>query len=186
MLTAPWYYILRRPMDLSIHPLQSSHNTASSPLSSPSSSSLLSTSAQKNHIDFWGPCAIVSGYGAILWIGNVRDVPWIYIIWLVASIFNHFVCRVWFTHPKLLLHSALLGYSVTPILPLAGIHLLFRPPFIISAMIILFALIWSSFSAVMAYSVICSNASSEERQRLLLLIPSIILMEAYLMSLLPM
>ena len=132
-----------------------------------------------------GPCTIVSLYGAILWIGNVRDVPWIYIIWLVASIFNHFICRVWFTHPKLLLHSALLGYSVTPILPLTIIHVLFHPPFVISVMIILCSLAWSSFAAIMAYSVICSNASQEERQRLLLLVPSIVLMEAYLLSLLP-
>ena len=132
-----------------------------------------------------GPCTIVSLYGAILWIGNVRDVPWIYIIWLVASIFNHFICRVWFTHPKLLLHSALLGYSITPILPLTSIHVIFHPPFFISVMIILCSLAWSSFSAIMAYSVICSNASQEERQRLLLLVPSIVLMEAYLLSLLP-
>lgn len=51
----------------------------------------------------------MSVYGALLWLDRVRDVPWLYVIWTAASLFNHFVCRVFYKPSKLLAHYSLLG-----------------------------------------------------------------------------
>ena len=85
--------------------------------SMPSSSSVTST----HSIDFWGPCFIISLYGAILWFAKVNNVPWLYIIWTISASFHHLVCRIWYDKSSLLLHLSLLGYSITPVIPIAGI-----------------------------------------------------------------
>ena len=36
----------------------------------------------------------------------------------LASLFNHFICRVFFKPSKLLAHYTILGYSVTPVWPM--------------------------------------------------------------------
>lgn len=141
--------------------------------------------SQQRNIDFWGPCSIVSLYGALLWLCRVKQVPWIYVIWAGAAVFNHLVCRVWLTHPKLMLHLAVLGYSVTPIIPIATLISLLATPVWLAALLEILAVSWSSFAAILAYRMIASNVPQEERKRFTLLVPTVVLMELYLISLFP-
>lgn len=163
MVLGPIIYLCGRPADR--HPLL--------------------TTSNQTHIDFWGPCMVVSLYGAILWMARVPDVPWIYVIWSLGATFNHFVCRVWFNPSKLMIHSALLGYSITPIIPLAGLIIILRPQIWLVYLFECIAIFWSTLAAILSYVIIC-NAPSDKKHRLKMLIPSIILMEMYLISLLPM
>jgi hypothetical protein len=94
----------------------SSSASVTNPPSSAAAALLLTTQrgTQTTHIDFWGPCLVVSVYGALLWLDRVRDVPWLYVIWSTASLFNHFVCRVFYKPSKLLAHYSLLGNAPLP------------------------------------------------------------------------
>jgi hypothetical protein len=142
------------------------------------------SSIERGHsIDFWGPCAIVSVYCMILWLGRVRDVSWIFIIWSVAGIMNHFISRV-FYHSSFMIHIALLGYSLTPVIPFAAILLLTHPPSWLATALTGIAILWASTSAVLSYSTIVP-VSIENKPKLKLLFPIVILMELYFTSLLP-
>ena len=135
-----------------------------------------------NHI-ILGPCTVVSLYCLILWLGRVKDVAWIFVIWSVAAVMNHLVSRV-FYHSSLMIHIALLGYSMTPIIPFAAIILFLRPPLWLATILELFSIVWASTSAILSYSTIVS-ISVENKPKLNLLFPIVILMELYITSLLP-
>ena len=162
MVLGPGIYLCGRPTDR--HPLIAS--------------------TTQSHIDFWGPCLVVSLYGAILWLARVPDVPWLYVIWSAGAAFNHLVCRAWFNPSKLMVHSALLGYSVTPLIPLAGLRLVLRPAVWLIYLIEIIAVFWATLAAILSYVIIC-NAPSDKKHRLTLLVPSVLLMEMYIISLLP-
>jgi hypothetical protein len=136
-----------------------------------------------NNIDFWGPCSVISLYGLILWLGRVKDVPWIYVIWSLAAVFNHLVNRVWF-NSTLMIHFSLLGYSVAPLIPFAAIILLICPPIWFSTILEIVSIIWSSSSAILSYFTII-NLTEENKSKLKLLFPIVVLMEMYLISLIP-
>lgn len=135
-------------------------------------------------IDFWGPCSIVSLFGALLWLDKVRNVGWLYVIWSLASLFNHFICRVFFKPSRLMIHCALLGYSVTPLIPIGGIIMLFHPPIWLCTVLEIIAVIWASLAAFLSYLTIF-NTTPEVKKRLSLILPSVVLMELYLISLIP-
>lgn len=137
----------------------------------------------KHSIDYWGPCTIVILYCLILWLGRVRDVGWIFVIWTVAAIMNHFVSRV-FYHSSLMIHIALLGYSLTPILPFAAVILFVNPPVWVSSLLELTSVVWASTSAILSYATIVT-ISTENKPKLKLLYPTVILMELYITSLPP-
>ena len=65
--------------------------------------------------DFWGPCLVMSVYGAILWFSKVNHVALLYLIWLIAAVGSHLICRVWCQFSTISMHLSLLGYSVTPV-----------------------------------------------------------------------
>ena len=65
--------------------------------------------------DFWGPCLVMSVYGAILWFSKVNHVALLYLIWLIAAVGSHLICRVWCQYSSISMHLSLLGYSVTPV-----------------------------------------------------------------------
>ena len=67
-------------------------------------------------VDFWGPSAVVSLYCGILWTWNVKNVPWILVIWAFSAFFSHLVARV--SHKSTyILHATILGYSIVPLIP---------------------------------------------------------------------
>lgn len=144
----------------------------------------VANSRSESTIDFWGPCSVFSLYGAILWTARVKEVPWLYVMWSGGAVFNHLVCRVWLPSSKLLVHMALLGYSATPLIPLAIIIAIWRPPVWIAYLLETLAIIWAAAAAVLSYNIVFSGPS-EKKSRLLLLLPSVVLLELYLMSLLP-
>ena len=127
---------------------------------------------------------LFSLYSALLWLDRVRDVGWLFMIWSMASLFNHFVCRVFFKQSRLMIHYSLLGYSVTPLIPFAALIIIFHPPVWMCTIFEIIAVIWSSLAAFFSYLIVF-NDTAEVRKRLILLLPSVLLMEIYLISLLP-
>lgn len=142
-----------------------------------------SSNASRQSIDFWGPCSMMILYALILWLGRVKDVAWIFVIWTVAAVVNHLISRV-FYHSKLLIHVALLGYCIAPMIPIAIIMLVFGPPPWLAGILQLVAVSWASTSAILSYSTIISLAS-ELKPRLRLLFPTVILMTLYISCLIP-
>lgn len=143
-----------------------------------------SSSANNRHsIDFWGPCAIVSLYSLILWLGRVREVPWIYIIWSIAATVNHLVSRVWY-HSSLMIHIALLGYSTAPLIPFAALILLINPPMWLAVSLEVMSVVWATLSAITSYATIIA-VPAEQKPRLRLLYPTVVLMALYVTSLMP-
>jgi hypothetical protein len=156
----------------------------------------------KHSIDFWGklvfepfrfqiliywfllgPCAVVSFYCLILWLGRVKEVAWIFVIWSIAAILNHFASRV-FYRSSLMIHIALLGYSITPVIPFAAIILFLNPPLWLATLLEFISISWAATSAILSYSTIVS-ISVENKPKLYLLFPTVILMELYITSLIP-
>lgn len=164
MYLGPCYRLLGRPYKR--HPLHAS-----------------SAVNYRHTIDFWGPCAAVSVFSMILWLGRVREVPWIYLIWAIAAIANHLISRVWY-HSTLMIHVALLGYATVPLIPFAAVILIVNPPLWIGTTLEIISIIWSSLSAITSYATIIS-VPAEQRPRLRLLYPTAILMSLYLTSLMP-
>lgn len=134
-------------------------------------------------IDFFGPCSMVSLYALVLWLGRVRDVPWVYVIWSVAAIVNHFISRVW-CKSSLMIHIALLGYSFSPLIPFAAIIVFINMPIWLATTLEIISIMWASIAAILSYSMILSIAP-QNTPRLKLLFPVVILMEIYLISLIP-
>ena len=163
MFTAPWRQLFSRP-SVGAHPIHRATN-----------------------VDFWGPCFCVTTYGTVLWFCNVRDVPWIYIIWTLGGIFNHLTARVWFNTSTLLLHLAILGYSISPLIPMALLIALARPPLWVASCIEFVALLWAAFAAHLSYRLVCrpTGSSTQPKPRVPLLTPPIVLMQMYFISVLP-
>lgn len=145
---------------------------------------LYTSASNKQAIDFWGPYGTVSLLILILWIGHVRDVPWIYVIWSAAAVFNHFVTRPWYPS-SFLTHVALLGYSIAPLIPFATVILIAKPPVVIKTILEIVAIAWGSTAAILSYLTVIVTTSLEAKSKMTLLYPMVILMQLYLMSLLP-
>lgn len=139
--------------------------------------------SNRQRIDFWGPCSVVILYSLLVWCGRSKDVVWIFAIWAIASLFSHLISRAFF-HSTWLLHVALLGYCVTPMIPFAALLLLFTPPLWLSWLLQMVAVGWSTWSAILSYSTVII-LPSEHKKRLRLLFPVILLMTLYLTSFLP-
>lgn len=159
MVSVPFLKMIRRPYKR--HPLQISSN-----------------------IGFWGPCSIILFYSIMLWLSRIRDAPWTFVIWSVAATVNHLVSRVWY-RSTLMFHVALLGYAITPILPFAAIILFFRPPIWLGTILEGIAILWATMSAIFSYTAIMT-VTVEQKTKMRLLYPMVILMQMYLLSLMPM
>lgn len=111
--------------------------------------------SSKSIVDFWGPCLVVSSYAALLWLAHVNNVPWLYLVWCLAACFCHLVCRPWSQQSSLLLHLAVLGYSVTPLLPVTCLLIIThgRYPWL-STLVQPIALIFCTSSALLSYRVL--------------------------------
>lgn len=165
--------------------------------------------------DFWGPCSVVWGYGTILWFGSGKDVSWVLVVWSFASIFMHLICRVWHAESSFSLHFAIMGYSVVSLIPICLFILLVRPARWLAILIELMGVCWASTSAILTYLVLLevdqtkpssllsssslnsfsattlpsslgNNAANVNiGTRIQLLFIPVVLMELYLISLLP-
>lgn len=158
MLVAPWRQLFSWAQTAGAHPIHRATN-----------------------IDFWGPATCVTIYGALLWLCNVRDVPWIYVIWTAGAVFNHLTSRAWSNASSLLLHLAIMGYSLCPLIPIATLIVLSRPPLWLANALEAVALLWAAAAAYLSYCMVWRTASA----RVSLLAPPIVLMQMYMVSLLP-
>lgn len=140
----------------------------------------------KLHHDFWGPCLVVTVYGVLLSIGRVYSVSWVYVVWLLASMAHHLVSRTWSPASTFALHCAVSGYSVLPFIPVSLVIYLLRPAIVVSSTLTYLAILWSSLAALKVYWQMNASASAEDRRKLVFLVPSVVLMELYFSSLLPM
>jgi len=135
--------------------------------------------------DFWGPFAIVTLYGLVLWLSSDRDVSWVYVVWCVGSIFSHLVARVWTTTSTFSLHCSIIGYSITPMLfPISIFILCIRPVRWVVFLLEAIAVCYASTAAIISYNHICNFNPIEQTRVNLLYIP-VILIELYFMALLP-
>ena len=140
----------------------------------------------KLHHDFWGPCLVVTAFGVLLSIGRVYSVSWVYVVWLLASMAHHLISRTWSPTSTFALHCAVSGYSVLPFIPVSMVVYLLRPAIVVSLALTYLAVLWSSLAALKVYWQMNATASPEDRRKLVFLVPSVVLMELYFSSLLPM
>ena len=108
--------------------------------------------------EFWGPFAVVSLFTFLLWVGKVRNVPWIFVIWILFSLFAHFVARVNF-NSTLALHISILGYSVLPIIPLSIVIIIFRPAVWLASAMQVFSVAYASVTAYISYIALLNTKS---------------------------
>ena len=95
--------------------------------------------------DFWGPFAVVSVYCGILWVGNVKNIPWIIAIWASFAFLSHLVARV--SHQSTyILHATILGYSFAPLIPFCLLLMFFhRGEFyllIVQVLVLSWSMLW--------------------------------------------
>lgn len=135
--------------------------------------------SEKSH-EFWGPCLVVLMYGLVLLWGHFQDIPWVVMIWFVASLFLHLVVRLRRPRVKLALSLAVIGYSVLPLIVVAIVVLAHGSRGLLLSAIQAVGVFWSSRSAYLSY---CRSLNlTWENKPLMLLLP-IVLAEVYFTSL---
>lgn len=101
-------------------------------------------------IDFWGPSFVVSLYCGILWTWNVKNVPWILVIWTSSAFFTHLVARV--SHKSTyMLHATILGYSMVPLIPFSFLSVILHSQERYLLVIQVLVLLWSILSVYVSF-----------------------------------
>jgi len=141
-----------------------------------------------NSVDFWGPMTIVTLFAGLLWLGNQKNVPYVYVVWVLGALLLHLTVRPFLDGSSMSFHMAMLGYSLCPQLPLCFIVLAFRPSVFVCTVLQMLGVVWSATAALMGYQMIIRPliASTEERSKLLLLLPMVFLFQIYMITLVPM
>ena len=152
------------------------------------SEELATLDKHSSNVNFWGPMFIVTLFAALLWLGNQKNVPYIYVVWILGSLFAHLTVLPFLDGSTLSFHLAILGYSLCPQLPFCFIVLAFRPSVLVCSILQIIGVMWSSTAALMGYQVIVRPliAKDEDRSKLLLLLPVVLLFELYMITLVPM
>lgn len=140
-----------------------------------------------HHIDFWGPWLICTGFAALLWLGDQKNVPYVYVIWFLGALVTHLTVRPFLEGSSLLFHLAILGYSLCPQIPLCLAILVFNPSITVSTVLQFFSVAWSCLAALMSYSMILRPliAKPDDRIKLMLLYPIVTLFQIYMVTLVP-
>jgi len=165
--------------------------STSSTASSASSTTTTTIDIYENHnssIDFWGPALTVTMYASLLWLGSQKNVPHVYVIWCIGAFMSHLTTRPFLEGSSLSFHLSILGYSLVPQIPLCLVILLFQPSLTICTLLQIICVAYSGVAAVMSYNMIIKPliVRSEDRNKLLLLLPIVFLFEAYIIALMPM
>lgn len=137
-----------------------------------------------SYSSYWGPSGVMALYATILWLAKLPNATWVFGIVLVGSFFQHLAARVFLRVPHTI-HVILLGYSVFPIVPFAIIDVLLRPPYIYTLLCEIFIVLWSTYIGYVSYIDICGPLETHTRDKWPLLYYPILLMNIYLISLLP-
>jgi hypothetical protein len=140
-----------------------------------------------SNTDFWGPLFITTIFSSLLWLGNQRNVPYVYVIWCLSAILCHVTCRSFLDGSTIGFHLSILGYSLVPQIPLCFIILALRPSLTASTIIQFFCVVYSMCAALMSYNMIIRPLiEPRSRNKLLLLLPVVFLFELYIITLVPM
>mmetsp|Transcript_12737 Transcript_12737/g.43069 ORF Transcript_12737/g.43069 Transcript_12737/m.43069 type:complete len:211 (+) Transcript_12737:68-700(+) len=146
-----------------------------------------STPFNEDSHEFWGPFIVVLLYGIVLLGGQFRDLPWVLVIWLCASGFVHLTLRLQRPQVVMGLSFAILGYSVIPLIPVALVLLVTRVRGLPLTLLQFFGVVWSSRCAILGFTQSLKLGAVEgaagRRDRPLLLLFPIVLMELYFASL---
>ena len=148
------------------------------------------------HIDFYGPFILISIYGLFLLIIRVNNVPWLYLIWLLGAVFNHLVCRVWCNNTSIQLQLSLLGYSIAPLCIFSIFIYVTRKIIFLSLILQFICIIYCTSITILSYYMICNTSSQvgtevasvkhqSKWHKVSLLIPPVLLMQIYLLSMIP-
>jgi len=197
--TARWVHsVCHRTIDYNAHPIKLSstyryegrRTTATLPTDADvgNDDSNASSSNSNSHVEFWGPMGVVTGFAALLWLGNQKNVPYVYVVWVLGALLLHLTVRPFLDGSSMSFHMAMLGYSLCPQLPLCFIVLVFRPSVFVCTLLHMIGVLWSSTAALMGYQMIVRPliAKTEERSKLLLLVPMVFLFQVYMITLVPM
>ena len=121
----------------------------------------------------------------ILWLAELPHSPWVIVIWLLASVFSELVGRNFLRNSSLSIHSVILGYSVTNLVPIAILSVIFKKELFLMDVLKLCSIAYATISAFITYLHICFiSSTAKESTRYLLLMPTF-LMHLYLISLIP-
>ena len=177
--------ILARDQSAQAHPitLASSYNRGTPSWGSPTNT----TTTHSTHVDFMGPAIIVTAFASLLWVGNQKNVPYVYVIWIVGAVMAHLTVRGFCSGSSISFHLAVLGYSLVPLIPLCFVILVYNPSITASTLIQCACVLWSSLAAIRSYYMILHPlVEHRSRNKLLLLMPVVLLFEMYIIALVPM
>jgi len=121
----------------------------------------------------------------ILWLADLPHSPWVLVIWLLASTFSDIVGRNFLQNSSLSIHSVILGYSVTNLVPIAILSIIFKKEMFLMDILKLCSIFYATIAAFITYLHICFiSSNAKESTRYLLIMPTF-LMHVYLISLIP-
>lgn len=136
------------------------------------------------YTSYWGPSGVLAAYAAILWLADLPNATWVFVIVIGASFFLHLTSRV-FLRPPHTIHVILLGYSVFPLVPFAIVDVLVQPQYLYAVLGEIFVVLWATYVGYVSYIDICGPLESHTKEKWPLLYYPILLMNIYLISLLP-
>lgn len=114
-------------------------------------------------VDFWGPFAVVSSYCGILWMANVKNIPWIIVIWASFAFLSHLVARVSY-QSTYILHATIFGYSVVPLIPYCVLLIVFNIAESLSFVIQVLVLSWSMLFVYVSFrELLCTKVNCSRR-----------------------
>jgi hypothetical protein len=121
----------------------------------------------------------------ILWLADLPHSPWVLVIWMLATTFSEIVGRNFLQNSSFSIHSVILGYSVTNLLPIAVLSVIFKREMLLMDILKFCSILYATIAAFITYLHICFISShSKESTRYLLIMPTF-LMHVYLISLIP-
>ena len=131
------------------------------------------------------PFGVVCLYGMILWLAELPHSPWVLVIWMLATTFSHIVGRNFLQNSSFSIHSVILGYSVTNLIPIAILSIIFKKEMFLMDILKFISIVYATISAFITNLHICFiSASAKESTRYLLVMPTF-LMHIYMISLIP-
>ena len=156
-------------------------------LSAQSSTQLHHEDSSDKPYDFWGPCGVVTGYCAMLWLAGQEDVSYVYLVWVLSATFHHFTVRPFLEESSVLFHLSVLGYSLVPLIPLVFLIIICRMPSWACSLIESVAVTWGSLAAIMSYNTILRPLLNSEKlkNRLALLVPAVVIFQLYAIAFMP-
>ena len=93
-----------------------------------------------------GPLFIMGLFVVVVWMGRVSDATWILFIWSCGAITSHLVARVAVQKSTLRAHLSILGYGVTPQVPVAFVIIVVDPKNWVKLLLEFVAVVWGTLA----------------------------------------